>query len=89
MRAAAARHAHAIAGAAGNLGADALRGAAKALEQAGRDGRTDLAGLLAAVEDRAAIVSRSIESLRPARHTREASGRARSTARGLAPPSSA
>ncbi len=54
--AAAARHAHAIAGAAGNLGADALRGAAKALEQAGRDGATDLAGLLAAVEDRAAIV---------------------------------
>ena len=38
----AARHAHAIAGAAGNLGADALRAAAKALEQAGRDGRSDL-----------------------------------------------
>ena len=36
--AATAKHAHAIAGAAGNLGADALHAAAKALEQAGRDG---------------------------------------------------
>ena len=33
------RHAHAIAGASGNLGADALHAAAKALERAGRDGR--------------------------------------------------
>ena len=41
--AAAARHAHAIAGAAGNLGADGLRASAKALELAGREGRTDLA----------------------------------------------
>jgi signal transduction histidine kinase/CheY-like chemotaxis protein/HPt (histidine-containing phosphotransfer) domain-containing protein len=64
--AAAARHAHAIAGSAGNLGADGLRAAAKALEQAGRDGRTDLSGLLAAVEDRAAVVSGSIATLRPA-----------------------
>jgi two-component system, sensor histidine kinase and response regulator len=63
--AAAARHAHAIAGAAGNLGADSLRAAAKALEQAGRDGRTDLASLAADVEDCAAVVSRSIASLRP------------------------
>jgi signal transduction histidine kinase/CheY-like chemotaxis protein/HPt (histidine-containing phosphotransfer) domain-containing protein len=61
----AARQAHAIAGAAGNLGADPLRAAAKALEQAGRDGRTDLSDLLAAVEDRAAVVFRSIASLRP------------------------
>jgi signal transduction histidine kinase/CheY-like chemotaxis protein/HPt (histidine-containing phosphotransfer) domain-containing protein len=61
----AARHAHAIAGASGNLGADALRAAAKALEQAGRDGRTDLTGLLAVVEGRAAIVLASIEALRP------------------------
>ena len=52
----AARHAHAIAGAAGNLGADGLRAAAKALEQAGREGRTDLADLLAVVEERAAVV---------------------------------
>ncbi len=43
---AAARQAHAIAGAAGNLGADDLRAAAKALEQAGRDGRRDLDGLV-------------------------------------------
>jgi two-component system sensor histidine kinase/response regulator len=62
--AAAARHAHAIAGAAGNLGADDLRAAAKALEQAGRDGRTDLAGLLAVLEEKAAVVFTSIESLR-------------------------
>jgi two-component system sensor histidine kinase/response regulator len=62
----AARHAHAIAGAAGNLGADGLRFAARALEQAGREGRTDLTGLLAAVEERAAIVLASIETLRPA-----------------------
>ena len=61
----AARHAHAIAGAAGNLGADALRAAAKALEQAGREGRTDLTDLLAVVEERAAVVFASIETLRP------------------------
>ena len=40
--AAAARQAHAIAGASGNLGADALRRAAKALERAGREGSKDL-----------------------------------------------
>ncbi|HET7220355.1 MAG TPA: response regulator [Vicinamibacterales bacterium] len=61
----AARHAHAIAGAAGNLGADSLRAAAKALEHAGREGRTDLADLLADVEEHAAIAFRSIETLRP------------------------
>jgi two-component system sensor histidine kinase/response regulator len=63
-RAAAARHAHAIAGAAGNLGADRLRTAAKALEQAGRDGHADLAPLLADVEAQAAIVFSSIGTLR-------------------------
>jgi PAS domain S-box-containing protein len=62
--AAAARHAHAIAGASGNLGADALRTAAKALERAGREGRTDLAQLLKDVETTAAIVFRSIDTLR-------------------------
>jgi two-component system, sensor histidine kinase and response regulator len=61
----AARHAHAIAGAAGNLGADGLRAAAKTLEQAGRAGRSDLADLLAVVEERATVVLRSIETLRP------------------------
>jgi two-component system, sensor histidine kinase and response regulator len=60
------RHAHAIAGAAGNLGADELRLAARALEDAGRNGHTDLAELFADLEDRAAIVFRSIETLRPA-----------------------
>jgi two-component system, sensor histidine kinase and response regulator len=63
---AAAKHAHAIAGAAGNLGADDLRTAAKALENAGRDGRTDLSGLLTNVERQAAIVFTSIETLRTA-----------------------
>jgi two-component system sensor histidine kinase/response regulator len=60
----AARHAHAIAGAAGNLGADELRAAAKALEHAGREGQVDLTVLLADVEERAAVVFRSIDSLR-------------------------
>jgi signal transduction histidine kinase/CheY-like chemotaxis protein/HPt (histidine-containing phosphotransfer) domain-containing protein len=63
---AAARHAHAIAGAAGNLGADGLRAAAKALEQAGREGQRDLAALLAVVDDRAEVVLRSIDPLRTA-----------------------
>jgi two-component system, sensor histidine kinase and response regulator len=62
--AAVARHAHAIAGAAGNLGADDLRAAAKALEHAGREGRTDLAALVADLERRAGIVFRSIDTLR-------------------------
>jgi PAS domain S-box-containing protein len=62
--AAAARHAHAIAGASGNLGAGALRSAAKALERAGREGRQDLVPLLADVEASAAVVFRSIDTLR-------------------------
>jgi signal transduction histidine kinase/DNA-binding response OmpR family regulator/HPt (histidine-containing phosphotransfer) domain-containing protein/HAMP domain-containing protein len=61
---AAARHAHAIAGAAGNLGADALRAAAKALEHAARDGRGGLQELARQVDEHAAIVFRSIDSLR-------------------------
>jgi PAS domain S-box-containing protein len=64
--AAAAKHAHAIAGAAGNLGADDLYTAAKALERAGRDGQTDLSQLLDDVEARAAVVLRSIDPLRKA-----------------------
>jgi two-component system sensor histidine kinase/response regulator len=67
--AAAARHAHAIAGASGNLGADALRTAAKALERAGREGQTNLADLFADVETRAAVVFRSIDTLRDRRAT--------------------
>ena len=62
--AAAARHAHAIAGAAGSLGADALRAAAKALEHAGREGRKDLQALLDELNGHAAKVFRSIETLR-------------------------
>ena len=63
---AAAKHAHAIAGAAGNLGAEALRAAAKALEQAAREGRCDLQDLLRSVDERAATVFRAIDSLRDA-----------------------
>jgi two-component system sensor histidine kinase/response regulator len=63
---AAARHAHAIAGASGNLGADALSAAAKALERAGRAGDDRLAPLLAELESRAAVVFRSIDGLRGA-----------------------
>jgi CheY-like chemotaxis protein/HPt (histidine-containing phosphotransfer) domain-containing protein len=61
-----ARHAHGIAGAAGNLGADELRAAAKALERAGRDGEKDLAALHRDLEIRAGVVFNSIESLRQA-----------------------
>ena len=62
--AAAARHAHAIAGASGNLGADGLHAAAKALERKSREGGDGLASLLAELEGRAAVVFRSIDSLR-------------------------
>ena len=62
--AAAARHAHAIAGASGNLGADGLRAAAKALERAGNEGGEALTPLLAELEGRAAVVFRSIDTLR-------------------------
>jgi len=62
---AAARHAHAIAGSAGNLGAEALHAAAKALERAGREGRAgDLASLFADLQGRAAVLWRSIDTLR-------------------------
>jgi two-component system, sensor histidine kinase and response regulator len=81
----AARHAHAIAGAAGNLGADGLRSAAKALEAAGREKRTDLTALFHSVEAEAATVLRSISTLsaetphtgnRPAAFDRAAAGAA-------------
>jgi HPt (histidine-containing phosphotransfer) domain-containing protein len=65
-RTAAAAHAHAIAGSSGNLGADTLRAAAKALERAGREGSQDLTSLLADVEAAAAVVLRSIDTLRGA-----------------------
>src|SRR5262249_40102187 len=50
--------------AAGNLGADALREAARALELAAAQGRIDLGDLLHQLDERASIVFRSIESLR-------------------------
>ena len=60
----AARHAHMIAGAAGNLGVDSLRDAAKALEHAARAGRTDLLTLLGDLEQCAAVALQSIDTLR-------------------------
>jgi CheY-like chemotaxis protein/HPt (histidine-containing phosphotransfer) domain-containing protein len=62
--AAVARHAHGIAGASGNLGADDLRETAKALERAGNAGARNVVTLAAELERRAAVVLRSIESLR-------------------------
>jgi two-component system, sensor histidine kinase and response regulator len=61
---AAREHAHALAGAAGNLGADELRDAAKALELAAKDGRLNLSDLLREVALRADVVFRSIDALR-------------------------
>jgi HPt (histidine-containing phosphotransfer) domain-containing protein len=58
------RHAHALAGAAGNLGADEFRAAAKALEIAAKEGRSNLDDLLREVEQRATIVFRAIGGLR-------------------------
>jgi two-component system sensor histidine kinase/response regulator len=61
-----ARQAHSIAGASGNLGADGLRAAAKALERAARGRSSDLAHLLSDVEAQAAVVFRAIDTLRGA-----------------------
>ena len=62
--AAVARHAHGIAGASGNLGADDLGETAKALERAGNARAQNVSTLAAELELRAAVVLRSIESLR-------------------------
>ena len=58
-----AAHAHALAGSAGNLGADSLREAAKALEQSARQNEGNLEGLFGVVDERAMVVFRSIASL--------------------------
>jgi HPt (histidine-containing phosphotransfer) domain-containing protein len=60
---AAGRHAHALSGAAGNLGANALREAAKRLEMAAKEGEAELGQLFADVDRQASIVFQSIESL--------------------------
>ena len=60
----AARHAHALAGGAGNLGADGLRDAAKSLERAAREGDGDLTAHLRTLTDCAATVFDSIAVLR-------------------------
>jgi two-component system sensor histidine kinase/response regulator len=62
----AARHrAHALAGAAGNLGANDLRRVARDLELAALNGNASLADLFRKVDESAEIVFRSIDSLRP------------------------
>jgi PAS domain S-box-containing protein len=61
--AAARQHAHALVGAAGNLGADNLREVARALELAAARGTVDLAELFRKVQEHAEVVFRSIESL--------------------------
>jgi HPt (histidine-containing phosphotransfer) domain-containing protein len=62
---AAARHAHALAGAAGNLGADRLRALAKALEQSAGAGAPEAATHLADVQHEAARVFAAIATLAP------------------------
>ncbi|HEV8002508.1 MAG TPA: response regulator, partial [Planctomycetaceae bacterium] len=62
---AARHHAHALAGAAGNLGANDLRRVARDLELAALNGNSALAELFRKVEESAEIVFRSIDSLRP------------------------
>ena len=57
-------HAHALAGAAGNLGAEKLQQTARDLELVARKGDSDLADLFRQVEQAAETVFRSIESLR-------------------------
>jgi two-component system sensor histidine kinase/response regulator len=57
-------HAHALAGAAGNLGADDLRQVARVLEMAALKGDSDLAELFRPVDESAYTVFQSIESLR-------------------------
>ena len=63
--AAVARHAHALAGASGNLGADAVHAAAKALEGAGRhENVAALAPLFGDLERKVTLVFRSVGTLR-------------------------
>jgi HPt (histidine-containing phosphotransfer) domain-containing protein len=57
------QYAHALSGAAGNLGANELQEAAKTLEAAAREGRTDLAELFGKVQQRADVVFGSIAKL--------------------------
>jgi len=58
-----AAQAHALAGSAGNLGADSLRDAARALERAARENRADIESLLGELLEQARVVSRSIQTL--------------------------
>ena len=62
----AALHAHALAGAAGNLGAARLRELAKALEHSANTGGNDADAHLTSLEDEASRVFAAIETLRPA-----------------------
>ena len=60
-----ARAAHALAGASGNLGAERLRSACKAMESAAREKPADFVSLLPAIEAEAQTVLGSLQSLRP------------------------
>ncbi|MFM7150947.1 MAG: Hpt domain-containing protein, partial [Gemmataceae bacterium] len=60
-----ARTAHALAGAAGNLGADRLRAACKALELAAKEKSATWGALLTSVESEAKIVLESLEKIAP------------------------
>ena len=60
-----AKTAHALAGAAGNLGAERLRAACKAMEAAARDKQPDFPSLLPLVDLEAQTVLGSLQSLRP------------------------
>jgi two-component system, sensor histidine kinase and response regulator len=73
-------HSHALAGAAGNLGADELRDAAKALELAAKDGQQNLSDLFREVALRADIVFHSIDALRPPAPADSGTGTAAATA---------
>lgn len=76
------REAHALAGASGNLGMNALRERAKALEIAAKGAGGDLSALMEAVAAEAALVSNSLEVLRAP----EPAAVATSEQAGAAPP---
>jgi two-component system, sensor histidine kinase and response regulator len=79
------RQAHSLAGAAGNLGAGPLERAARLLESAARDGRSDVGELHQELEQRWTVVCRSIETLKADRATKEIPSAPRSGSASGAP----
>ncbi|MEN6625777.1 MAG: PAS domain S-box protein [Candidatus Sumerlaeia bacterium] len=69
-------HAHSIAGAAGNISADRLHAACKALEAKGRDHEPDLAGEYARVVDEARVVFESLDKLGDGKQAPESAAQA-------------